>query len=58
MDFSWDLPLEALNEDFGFLSTLLKLENVLEEHFQKKIALLEHIDATFNTPQDIVNLIL
>jgi len=56
--FHWDKPLEILNEDFGILGILLDLEAILKKELNKPLSLLEHIDPTFNTPKDIVRIII
>ena len=56
-DFDWNKPLEELHPDFGVLGILLDLEILLNNHFEKDISLVNQIDPTFNTPNDIVILI-
>ena len=55
--FDWELPLEALNHDFKMLSYLMFLEQLLEQHFAKKIPLMENISTAFHTPKDVLLLI-
>ncbi|MCB0566444.1 MAG: hypothetical protein KDD01_18905 [Phaeodactylibacter sp.] len=54
--FSWELPLEALHEDFKILGYLVFLEQLLHQRFGKKIPLLENCSTAFHTAQDIVKL--
>jgi hypothetical protein len=56
--FSWEKPLEVLQKDFKILGYLVFLEQLLHQHFGKKIPLLENISTTFHTPRDLVQLVL
>jgi hypothetical protein len=56
-DFSWDKPLEQLQENFKILGYLVFLEQLLNREFNSKIVLLEHISSNVHTPKDIVELI-
>ena len=56
--FSWEKPMDALQEDFKSLSYLMFLEQLLQQQFGKNIRLLETISTAFHTPKDIVQHIL
>ncbi|MEZ4850037.1 MAG: hypothetical protein R3B93_15750 [Bacteroidia bacterium] len=56
-DFSWEIPLEELQQNFNILSYLLYLEQLLQEQFGTGFRILEHISAAIHTPEDVVSLI-
>lgn len=56
-NFSWDEPLEYLNDDFGILGVMLDFEKLLQQQINQSISILNYIDPTFNTPRDIIDLI-
>lgn len=55
--FSWEKPLEVLQKDFKILSYLVFLEQLIHQHFELNIPLIENISTAFHTPKDILNLI-
>lgn len=56
--FEWESSLQTLDEKFKMLSTLIKLENLLNAKFNQKITLVENIMTAFHTPKDIVQLVI
>lgn len=56
--FSWEKPLDALQENFQILSYLMFLEQLLQQQFGEKIRLLENISTSFHTPEDIIQLVM
>ncbi|MBL4649663.1 MAG: hypothetical protein JKY03_08025 [Aureispira sp.] len=56
--FSWEVPLEELQEDFKILDYLIFLERLLQSKFKKDFFLLENISTAIHNPKDIVNLIV
>ncbi|APY08791.1 hypothetical protein BWZ20_10980 [Winogradskyella sp. J14-2] len=56
--FSWDVPLEQLDEDFKTLSFLIFLEQLVNTEFKIRASILEQINVSVHTPSDINNLIL
>ena len=56
--FTWEQPLEMLQEDFRSLSQLLYLEQLLKKEFEQDLPLLENISTAFHTPQDLVQLLM
>lgn len=55
--FSWEQPLEALQENFKILSYLVFLEQLIHQQFKVSTPLIENISTAFHTPKDILNLI-
>lgn len=55
--FDWEQPLEALQKDFKILSYLVFLEQLVQQHFELNIPLIENISTAFHTPKDILALI-
>jgi hypothetical protein len=56
--FSWEQPLDELQEDFKILDYLIFLERLLQSKFKKEFSLLENISTAIHSPGDIVNLIM
>jgi hypothetical protein len=56
--FSWEAPLEELQEDFKILDYLIFLERLLQSKFKKDFFLLENISTAIHNPKDVVNLIM
>lgn len=57
-DFDWNKPLLFLHEDFKLLSTLLRLEQSLNEQLQINLQFVENISTYLHTPNDILDLIM
>jgi len=55
--FRWDIELEHLQEAFNILGIFLNLENALSNYFKIDIPLVEHINPSFHTPDDIADLL-
>ena len=53
----WTTPLDKLTEKFKILGYLVLLEQLLQEAFNKNIAIVENISTIYHTPQDILLLI-
>lgn len=56
--FAWDQPLSMQCKDFEILSYLMYLEQLLNDHYHKKMPLLENISTDFHTPKDLLILIM
>lgn len=56
--FQWHLNLQLLNKSFIFLGTLQDLEEELSTYFDRYIPLIENIETSLHSPNDIVLLIL
>ena len=56
--FSLEIPLDVLQENFQMLSYLMFLEQLLQQQFGEKIQLLEYISTAFHTPEDIIQIIM
>lgn len=56
-DFKWDEKIEVLCEDFNLLGVFLDFEKILNQQFSQTIPLVENIDTSFHSPNDIVLLI-
>jgi hypothetical protein len=55
--FSWEEPLEILQQDFKTLKQLMYLEQLLQRQFGDNIQLLENISTAFHTASDVVDLV-
>lgn len=55
--FDWEQPLEVLHQDFKILSYLVFLEQLIQQHFEISIPIIENISTSFHTPKDVLFLI-
>ncbi len=56
-EFNWDMTLEKLNNDFVIIGYLIDLEQRLMHALNRNFSLHRHIEPSFNTPKDIVDLV-
>lgn len=56
--FLWEKPLTSISEKFKILGFLLELERLLQTQLSTEFRLIENIDATIHSPEDLVNLII
>lgn len=56
--FDWDVPLEALQQKFSLLGYLVFFEQIINEHFEGKFQILENINTSVHTPNDVYLLIM
>lgn len=56
-DFEWNKPLQDLHENFKILGYLMFLEQLLNEHLQADLPLIENIDVSIHTPEDVIKLV-
>jgi hypothetical protein len=56
--FDWDVPLEDLQQKFSLLGYLVFFEQIINERFEGKFQILENINASVHTPNDVCRLIM
>jgi len=56
--FDWDVPLEDLQQKFSLLGYLVFFEQIINEHFEGKFQILENINTSVHTPNDVYLLIM
>ena len=56
--FDWDVPLEDLQQKFSSLGYLVFFEQFINEHFEGKFQILENINGSVHTPNDVCRLIM
>ena len=56
--FDWDVPLEDLEQKFSLLGYLVFFEQIINERFEGKFLILENINTSVHTPNDVCQLIM